>query len=83
MPRFGKSDGVPLVLNQHFHQHNGRLGPRIRGTVAVEVCHAQPPVGAPRSDLRHEDFYPASEKLSFVKPLKDHEILATHPTGGA
>ena len=41
-------------------------------------------IGAPAcSDSRHEDFYSAGEKLSFVKALSDHEISATHPTGGA
>jgi hypothetical protein len=34
-------------------------------------------------DSKHEDFYPANEKLSFVEALKVHQLLATHPTGGA
>src|SRR5262249_7560697 len=33
--------------------------------------------GAVCGDLRHEDFYPAGEKLSFVELISHHEILAT------
>lgn len=72
---------MPLVLNQHFHRHNGRPGPRIRGTAGDRGCSRVSPRSvagrlAARSDSRHEYFYPAGEKLSFVKEPRDHQIVA-------
>jgi hypothetical protein len=56
MPRLGRSDGVPLVLNQHFHRTMDDPDPEFAGRLAtadaVEFRRAQPPVGSLRAQTR-------------------------------